>query len=228
MKLFTSVIVPFYNEEALLKEAVSNLLNEQFDKEIILVNDGSVDGSPDIATELAKMHGNIKLITYDQNMGKGFAVKKGIEKSTGKFIAIFDADLEYFPSDLNRLIQTLKKDDRDFVCGSRFLGNKSRKNIYLRTYIANRFLSLLFSLIYKVKITDIATCLKVFKKELIEDINFEKNDFSIEVELIAKVVAKTKNYKEIPISYKARSYEEGKKIKFVDGFRYIFAILKFK
>ena len=107
-------------------------------------------------------------------------------------------------------------------------GERERSNIYLRTYFANKFLSYLFSNIYKVKITDIATCLKLFKKEVIEGINFEQNDFSIEVELIARVTSKTKKFKELPISYKARSYHDGKKIKFSDGLKYIFAIFKYK
>ena len=109
-----------------------------------------------------------------------------------------------------------------------FLGSVIRKNIYFRTLYANKFLSLLFTYVYKNKITDIAVCLKVFKKEIIKSIDFEKDDFAIEVELIAKVLSKTNKYKEIPISYKGRSYKEGKKIKLVDGFKYILAIFRYK
>ena len=203
-------------------------MNEKFDKEVLLVNDGSTDKSNDIAESLANKYENVEIISFKKNNGKGFAVRQGINRATGNVIGIYDADLEYSSSDLSNLINCIFKDDLDFVCGSRFIGSKVRKNIYLRTFYANKLLSLLFATIYKNKITDIAVCLKVFKKDLIKNINFEKNDFSIEVELIAKVLSKTNKFKELPISYEGRSYKEGKKIKFMDGFKYIFAIFKYK
>ena len=152
----------------------------------------------------------------------------GIDNADGDVIAIYDADLEYSALDLSKLIECIRNKNLDFVCGSRFIGNEIRKNIYFRTLYANKFLSLLFTYVYKNKITDIAVCLKVFKKEIIKSIDFEKDDFAIEVELIAKVLSKTNKYKEIPISYKGRSYKEGKKIKLVDGFKYILAIFRYK
>ena len=170
----------------------------------------------------------VKLIDYHQNKGKGHAIQIGLKEASGDLVGIYDADQEYYVADLSKLITCVRKEKLDFACGSRFIGNKERKNIYLRTFLANKLLSLLFSYVYKIKITDIATCLKVFRKEVVKEINFEKNDFSIEVELIAKTISKTKNYKELPISYSGRSYEEGKKIKFVDGLKYIYAIFEFK
>ena len=228
MEFLTTVIVPFYNEENLLEQAVLDLIKEDFNKEIILVNDGSLDNSKIIALGLEAKYENIVLLDSRENKGKGFAVQLGLQKANGDFVGIYDADQEYSPSDLKRLIDCVKNEDIDYACGSRFIGNIKRNNIYLRTYLANKFLSFLFSYIHKVKITDIATCLKVFKKDILAELNFEKNDFSIEVELIARVASKTKNYRELPISYSGRSYEEGKKIKFIDGFKYIFAIFKYK
>ena len=224
----TSIIVPFFNEEATIKKSVENLISEDFNKEIILVNDGSTDNSKKIAETFAKEFKHIKLINNNKNSGKGFAVRLGIDKADGDYVGIYDADLEYSAADLTNLIKCIKNDNLDFVCGSRFVGNQMRKNIYFRTLYANKLLSFLFTYIYKNKITDIAVCLKVFKKEIIKSIDFEKDDFSIEVELIAKVLSKTNKYKELPISYTGRSYEEGKKIKFIDGFKYILAIFRYK
>jgi len=228
MKYLTSIIVPFYNEETLLEQSVLDLIKEDFNKEIILVNDGSVDNSKIIALKLEATYENIRLLDSEENKGKGHAVQLGLKHATGDIVGIYDADQEYSTSDLKNLVDCISTDDIDYLCGSRFIGNRERSNIYLRTYFANKFLSLLFSYVYKVKITDIATCLKLFKKDVIDGFEFEKNDFSIEVELIAKVTSKTKKFKELPISYKARSYQEGKKIKFIDGFKYIFAIFKYK
>jgi len=228
MEHLTSIIVPFYNEEKLLEQSVLDLLREDFHKEIILVNDGSVDNSKIIALNLEESYENITLLDSKENKGKGHAVQLGFKKAAGDFIGIYDADQEYSSSDLKKLVDCIRTDDLDYICGSRFIGNRERSNIYLRTYIANKFLSYLFSYVHKVKITDIATCLKIFKKEVIGEFNFEKNDFSIEVELIARVTSKTKKFKELPISYKGRSYQDGKKIKFIDGFKYIFAIFKYK
>ena len=228
MEYLTSIIVPFYNEEKLLEQSVIDLIKEDFNKEIILVNDGSVDNSKNIALNLQASYENIILLDSEENKGKGHAVQLGFKRAAGDIVGIYDADQEYSASDLKKLVDCIQTDDLDYICGSRFIGERERSNIYLRTYFANKFLSYLFSNIYKVKITDIATCLKLFKKEVIEGINFEKNDFSIEVELIARVTVKTKKFKELPISYKARSYQDGKKIKFIDGLKYIFAIFKYK
>ena len=228
MEHLTSIIVPFYNEEKLLEQSVLDLLREDFHKEIILVNDGSVDNSKIIALNLEESYENITLLDSKENKGKGHAVQLGFKKAAGDFIGIYDADQEYSSSDLKKLVDCIRTDDLDYICGSRFIGYRERSNIYLRTDIANKFLSYLFSYVHKVKITDIATCLKIFKKEVIGEFNFEKNDFSIEVELIARVTSKTKKFKELPISYKGRSYQDGKKIKFIDGFKYIFAIFKYK
>lgn len=220
--------MPFFNEENTLEIAVTNLVNEDFASEIILVNDGSNDKSYEIATSLQNKHEFIKLIESKENKGKGHALKLGINEASKKYIGVLDADLEYSPNDLKNLFQEIDINNLDIVCGSRFIGDFKRDNIYVRTYLANKFLSMFFSIIHREKVTDIATCLKVFRKTLFDSIDLKANGFSIEVEILAKTLSKSDNFKEFPISYTARSYEEGKKIKLIDGFRYIYSILKFK
>ena len=223
-----SVIIPFFNEEKTLESAVQNLLKEDFASEIILVNDGSYDKSLEIAIRFADDYSSIKLVDSKVNKGKGHALKIGIKEATKKFIGVLDADLEYSPKDLKRLFFEIESSEGDVVCGSRFIGDYKRENIYLRTYFANKFLSKLFSITHRKEVTDIATCLKVFRKDIFESIELKENGFSIEVELLAKTLTLSESFKEIPINYSARSYEEGKKIKLVDGFRYIYTIIKFR
>ena len=220
--------MPFFNEENTLEIAVTNLVNEDFASEIILVNDGSNDKSYEIATSLQNKHEFIKLIESKENKGKGHALKLGMNEASKKYIGVLDADLEYSPNDLKNLFKEIDINHLDIVCGSRFIGDFKRDNIYVRTYLANKFLSMFFSIIHREKVTDIATCLKVFRKTLFDSIDLKANGFSIEVEILAKTLSKSDNFKEFPISYTARSYEEGKKIKLIDGFRYIYSILKFK
>ena len=165
-----SVIMPFFNEEKTLETAVLNLLKEDFASEIILVNDGSYDNSYQIALKLVNKYKNIKLVNSKINKGKGHAIKVGITKSTKKYIGILDADLEYSPNDLKSLFVDIESNKGDIACGSRFIGDFKRENIYLRTYFANKFLSKLFSIVHKQKVTDIATCLKVFRTNILQSI----------------------------------------------------------
>lgn len=222
-----TVIMPFFNEENTLEMAFTNLVNEDFASEIILVNDGSNDKSYEIASRLQNKHEFVKLIESKENKGKGHALKLGINVASKKYIGVLDADLEYSPNDLKNLFQEIDINNLDIVCGSRFIGDFKRDNIYVRTYLANKFLSMFFSIIHREKVTDIATCLKVFRKTLFDSIDLKANGFSIEVEILAKTLSKSDNFKEFPISYTARSYEEGKKIKLIDGFRYIYSIIRY-
>lgn len=222
-----TVIMPFFNEENTLEMAVTNLVNEDFASEIILVNDGSNDKSYEIASRLQNKHEFVKLIESKENKGKGHSLKLGINVASKKYIGVLDADLEYSPNDLKNLFQEIDINNLDIVCGSRFIGDFKRDNIYVRTYLANKFLSMFFSIIHREKVTDIATCLKVFRKTLFDSIDLKANGFSIEVEILAKTLSKSDNFKEFPISYTARSYEEGKKIKLIDGFRYIYSIIRY-
>ena len=223
-----TVIIPFFNEEKTLETAVTNLINENFASEIILVNDGSVDKSNEIALRLESKYKYIKLIESEHNKGKGHALNLGINESSKEYIGILDADLEYSPNDLKNLFKIIDNNNIDIGCGSRFIGDKKRENLYIRTYTANKFLSTLFSIIHRKKVTDIATCLKVFRKDILKSIELKENGFSIEVELLAKTLSRSDKYIEVPINYSARSYKDGKKIKLIDGFRYIISIIKFK
>ena len=227
-KIQHTVLMPFFNEEKTLELALTNLISEDFADEIILINDGSIDISSEIAEKLYKKYKNVNLINSQQNRGKGYALRLGINVANGEYIGVLDADLEYSPKDLKKLFEKIKKENLEIVCGSRFIGNSIRKNVYLRTYLANKILSNFFSKIYRSNVTDVATCLKVFKNQIIKDIKFESEGFSIEIELLAKTIKKTKKYHEYPIEYFARTYEEGKKIKFEDGIRYFIAILKYR
>ena len=223
-----SVIIPFFNEEKTLSSALDDVLTNLNPYEIILVNDGSTDSSLQIAKQYEIEYKNIVVLNSHQNQGKGAAIRNGIEKCSGKIISIFDADLEYSSIDLEYVSQNLIKFDLDFASGSRFLGHKVRKNIYYRTYIANKLLSFLFSAVYLVNVSDIATCIKVFKKDFLNHTNFVSDGFEIEVEMFAKAFKKSKKFLEFPISYEARSYKQGKKIKTIDGVKYIFAIFKYR
>jgi len=226
--LNASIIVPFFNEENTLDMVARNLIDTMPNAEIVLVNDGSIDNSPSIAKALSHEFENIKLFSTNKNIGKGGAIKLGFEKSRSTYIGIFDADLEYSTKDLETIFEILEDQELDVVCGSRFIGNIKRNNLYRRTFIANKFLSFLFSILNGTKVTDVATCLKAFKRSVYEGINLESQGFNIEVELLAKLLKKTSNYSEVPINYSARSYSEGKKIKLKDGFKYIIAIFKYR
>ena len=222
-----SIVIPFFNEEKTLEQAFNNIYELKFADQIILVNDGSTDNSLKIANNLTRNNSNVDLISVSENSGKGNAIQVALKQVRCNVVGIFDADLEYSASDLLALYGILKDQNFDFILGSRFIGKRQRRNIYSRTYFANKFLSWLFSVVHKNKITDIATCLKIFRIKILENVNLENQDFSIEVELVSKLLKNTNNYCEIPISYTGRTYSEGKKIKFIDGFKYIYAIFKF-
>ncbi len=212
-----TLIIPVYNEEKTLKKIISKALKKEFglEKEIIVVNDGSTDKSLNKIKEIKNK--KIKIISYEKNKGKGYAIRKGIEISTGDIIAIQDADLEYNLNDLKKLVNTLIREDLNVIYGSRFLkkNNFYKKNSF---YWGNRFLSLLTSLLYLKKITDMETCYKVFKKEVIKNLELKSDGFEIEPEITSKILKKKYKIKEIPISYRPRKKDEGKKIKWRDGF----------
>jgi len=212
-----TLIIPVYNEEKTLKKIISKALKKEFglEKEIIVVNDGSTDKSLNKIKKIKNK--KIKIISYEKNKGKGYAIRKGIEISTGDIIAIQDADLEYNLNDLKKLVNTLIREDLNVIYGSRFLkkNNFYKKNSF---YWGNRFLSLLTSLLYLKKITDMETCYKVFKKEVIKNLELKSDGFEIEPEITSKILKKKYKIKEIPISYRPRKKDEGKKIKWRDGF----------
>lgn len=223
-----TIVVPFYNEQSTLLDAVENLINEGIADEIILVNDCSTDNSKIIADQIANNYEFVTIINNNKNQGKGYSIIQALNKTKTKYFGIFDADLEYFAQDVKKIYKVIIEKKLDFVIGSRFFGEERRKNLYLRTYLGNKFLSYLFSIVYRNSFSDIATCLKLFKVELIQDEIFIEKGFEIEVELLSKLQKNSKNYLEVPIRYHGRSYREGKKIRFQNGIKYIIAIFKYK
>ena len=222
------VIVPFYNEKNTLSESIERLLAQNIFSEIILSDDNSNDGSDIIAKQYEDKNENIKYIKSSTNKGKGNALNNAKDHITTKFVVIHDADLEYFPEDLVEMFEKAKLNPQSLIIGSRFIGNKERVNIYRRTFIANKVMSLFFSFAHFCKISDIATCYKMLRTDTFKEIQLYENGFSIEIELVAKFLKKNKSIIEVPIKYEGRSYEEGKKIKPIDGMMYLINTIKYK
>lgn len=227
MKVSLTAVVPVYNEEKFVRGSVEKLLKVQEIDEIFIVDDCSTDNSPSILKNLEEDNKKISLFKTSINGGKGKAITKVQENLNTDYIIIHDADLEYNPEDIKLMIKSINNEKSNLVLGSRFKKDK-KKQIYLRTYLANMFLSFLFSVIYFSRITDIASCYKLMPVNYFSNTTFKESSFSIEVELIAKFLRREKSVVEVPISYKARSYEEGKKIKLKDGFLYIWAMLIYR
>jgi len=223
-----SVIIPFYNEKEFLLESVNRVLEIGIAHQIFLSDDFSTDGSEIIAKKLSEEHEFITYIRSDKNKGKGSAlnnVKKYIETS---HVIIHDADLEYFPSDIVEMFEISKNNPECLVLGTRFNGEKERKNIYYRTVFANKVMSLFFSVLNLSKITDVATCYKLMPTQFFQSISLKEQGFSIEIEILSKFLKTNNKIKEVPIKYEGRSYQEGKKIKTLDGFMYLFNTLRYR
>jgi glycosyltransferase involved in cell wall biosynthesis len=224
MKL--SVIIPVYNEEKTIQEIIKKVLEEPTEKEVLIVDDASSDNTPQIL-ENFKNYKNIKIIHHKKNLGKGAAIRTALKYVTSDIILIQDADLEYDPKEYKNLIKPILEGKADVVYGSRFLGGPHRVLLFWH-FVANILLTMFCNLLYNVNFTDIMTCYKVFRKEVLESINIENNRFGIEPELTAKIAKKNWRIYEVPISYYGRTYAEGKKIKLKDAFVVLFCLLKYK
>lgn len=225
MKL--SIIIPCYNEKVLLAESVERVVNSPVnDKEIILVDDGSTDGTIEIIQESVESKVD-KVIYHSTNKGKGAAIRSGLEHVTGDIVIIQDADLEYDPNEYPKLIEPILQDKADVVYGSRFSGGEPHRVHLFWHYVGNRFLTLLSNMFTNLNLTDMETCYKVFRTEMIKDIRLEQRGFGIEPELTAKIAKKRCRIYEVGISYYGRTYDEGKKINWKDGFKAIFLIIKY-
>ncbi len=229
MKL--SVVIPVFNEKSTIKEILGKIENVKLDgieKEIILIDDFSTDGTKEI---LGGLNSNYKVFFQDINMGKGRAVKRGLEETSGDIVLIQDADLEYDPNDYPRLIQPIIDGRADAVYGSRFLRSVIDKNkiVYKKGYLFSRMLNLLSNFFSGLNLSDVYTCYKVFSREAVDKIipNIKSNRFGIEVELTAYCAKRKIRIKEVPISYQGRTYEEGKKINWKDGMAAIWHIIRF-
>ena len=222
-----TVIVPFYNEQDLLLKSVSRLNEQNIADNILLIDDSSNDNSYQIAESIQSQNPHIKLLKTKKNLGKGGAIKLGIENTESDYIIVHDADLEYDPKNIKTALDLAKEQNQEkiVILGSRFIGNIKRKNLYRRTFIANKFLSFLFSIFSGTNVSDVATCYKLISKNIYKNIEITKNGFEFEVEILSKSLKLADRYLEIPINYEGRSYKDGKKIKFSDGFKYIYAII---
>lgn len=223
-----SIIIPSYNEKNTIEEIIRQIKGVDLsgiEKEIIVVDDGSKDGTRDIL----KIIPGIKYIFHEKNQGKGGAIKTGFCNATGDIVMIQDADLEYDPNEYSRLIAPIVSGRADVVYGSRFVGSDPHRVLYIYHYMANRFLTALSNLLNGLTLTDMETCYKVFKKEVIDSFKDKlvSKRFGIEPELTARVARGNWRVYEIGISYYGRTYEEGKKINWKDGIAAIWHIIRF-
>src|ERR1700689_2335135 len=225
MKL--SVVMPVYNESATLREVVLKVLAVPLEIELICVDDGSRDGSREILSELQSEHPHIRLALQPQNMGKGAALRRGIQEATGDFVIIQDADLEYDPAEYPLMIEPLVQGKADGVFGSRFLGSAPPRVLYFWHSVGNRLLTLLSNCLTNINLTDMETCYKVFRREIIQSIPIEEDRFGFEPEITVKLAKRRLRIYEVGISYSGRTYEEGKKIGWKDGVRAVWCLLKY-
>ena len=223
-----AVIVPFYNEKDFLEISLKRLTDLDIFTQIILTDDCSNDGSSEIALKLANDNPIIEYVIGKQNAGKGEALNNAKHLIKTSHVVIHDADLEYFPDDILEMFKLVEHNPDSLILGSRFIGNKVRKNVYFRTNLANRTMSLFFSLVNLYYVTDIATCYKLMPSSFFKDVVLVEKGFSIEVELLSKFLKKNNSILEVPIKYEGRSYTEGKKIKTSDGFKYLLNTVKYR
>ena len=221
-----TVIVPVFNEEKTVQESLSRLDSVDIVSKIIIVDDCSSDNSNILIQEFIQDKNKYLLLKTNNNSGKGKAIEKAQEYIDTDYVAIHDADLEYYPEDFYSMYK--KIDKNNLVLGSRFIGNLKRNNFYSRTLYANFFLSKLFSMIYKNRVTDVASCYKMIPTKYFKKIKIESSGFEFEIEVLAKYLKISNKISEVPIKYSGRSYAEGKKIKTIDGFKYIYWMFKCK
>lgn len=224
-----SVLIPVYNEVDTLLEILDRVRDVEVNKEVILVDDGSTDGTRDLMHEqIEGKFADVKVVYHPQNRGKGAAIRTAIENATGDFLIVQDADLEYDPREYYILLEPLLDGRADVVFGSRFLGGGAHRVHFFWHRLGNGFLTLLSNMLTNLNLTDMEVCYKVFKREVLQSIQLKCNRFDFEPEVTAKVARKGYRIYEVPISYSGRDYSEGKKIGWRDGVQAIWTIIKYR
>lgn len=222
-----SVVIPVYNERETIEEILARIQAEDLAEEIIIVDDGSIDGTRELLQEIIPHYDNAHLILHENNQGKGAAVRSGIEVASGDLILIQDADLEYDPRDYPALLTPIVEGKADVVYGSRFLGGPHRVTMFWHM-VANKLLTLMTNILYNSILTDMETGYKLFRSEIIKSIPLRARRFDFEPEITAKLLKRNTRIFEVPISFNPREYSEGKKIAFKDAFQAVWTLIKYR
>jgi dolichol-phosphate mannosyltransferase len=225
-----TLVVPCYNEEATLAKCIERVLelrSETLRLEIIIVNDCSQDKSLEVARNLARQHPDIRVLHHEVNRGKGAALRTGFAHATGDFVGVQDADLEYEPLEYKKLLEPLLRDEADVVFGSRYLRPESRRALYFWHSLMNRALTFMSNMMTNLDISDMETCYKLFRREIIQAMDLKEGRFGIEPEMVSKIAQTRCRVWECAITYRPRTYEEGKKIGWKDGARALYCILHY-
>ena len=223
-----SVIIPVFNEVTTIDEILKRVAAVPLAKEMIVVDDYSKDGTREMLASLAGRYDNLKVVHHEKNRGKGCAIRTGLEHVSGDMVIIQDADLEYNPAEYPKLVKPIVEGRADVVYGSRFAGGEEHRVLYFWHYLGNRFLTLLSNMFTNLNLTDMETCYKVFRADIIKGIRLEQERFGFEPEITAKVARAGCRIFEVGISYSGRTYTEGKKIGWKDGVQAIWCIIKYR
>ena len=218
-----SVIVPVYNEAKTIRQILEKIESVNIDKEIIVVDDGSLDGTARILGDIK--YYNLKIVYHSTNRGKGAAVLTGLANAVGEFVIIQDADLEYEPQEYIKLMEEIRKDDVDVVMGARF--TKGYHGLLIPR-LGNRFVTTMLNILFGSQLNDFLTCYKLLRRNTLVSLNLKSQSFNIETEIITKVLKRKLRVKQVPITYHPRSYAEGKKIRVLDGMHAIACIIKYR
>jgi len=230
--ILLSVVIPAYNEVATIDRLIATVLDVDVEKEIIVVDDHSTDGTREVLSALAAKHDNIRVICHEKNRGKGAALRTGLARARGRFVIVQDADLEYDPAEYPKLLAPLVEESADVVYGSRFVGGDSHRVLYFWHMLGNRLLTTLSNVFTNLNLTDMETCFKAFRREVIQSVRIEEDGFGFEPEITAKLAAYRLDGKplricEVGVSYHGRTYAEGKKISWRDGLRAVWCIVRY-
>ncbi len=220
-----SIVIPVYNEHEWVEELVRRVQAQPFRMELILIDDGSTDGTRDILPRIQQAWDNVRVLMHEHNQGKGAALRTGFAAARGDIIVIQDADLEYDPRDYARLLEPMLDGRADVVYGSRFLGGPHRV-LNFHHYIANQGLTFLSNLLTNMNLTDMETCYKIFRREILDGMTLTSDRFGFEPEFTARISQRGLKVYEVPISYSGRDYDEGKKITWRDGVAALWIIVK--